>query len=139
MMTRSYHELITIPDFKERFEYLALKGNVGESTFGSSRYLNQMLYRMPEWRSVRNKAIIRDNACDLAHPDYEIRSQAAYVHHINPITIEDIRDGNPIVFNLDNLITTVFLTHQAIHYGNASLLPELPKDRRPNDTCPWKG
>lgn len=137
-MNRSYHELIQIKDFKDRFEYLSLQGRVGAQTFGSSRYLNQMLYKDPRWRSLRRKIIIRDEACDLAHPDFQIMHQAAFVHHINPITIDDIRLGNPIVFDEDNLITTVFMTHQAIHYGSADLLPQLPITRRPNDTCPWK-
>ena len=137
-MARSYHELITIPNFEDRFKYLSLKGKVGEATFGSSRYLNQLLYRDPRWKRTRRNVIIRDNACDLAHPDYEIRSQAAFVHHIEPITIDDIMQGNPKVFDEDNLITTVFLTHQAIHYGSETLLPEMPVDRRPYDTCPWR-
>ena len=137
-MTRSYSELIKIPSFEERFRYLQLKGYVGDATFGSHRHLNQTLYRNPEWRSVRNKVILRDNGCDLAHPDFEIQGQAAYVHHINPITIEDILKKRSIVFDLDNLITVSFQTHQAIHYGAEDLLPKLPIERKPNDTCPWR-
>ena len=137
-MTKSYSELITIPDFKERFEYLRITGSVGEATFGSSRYLNQMLYKMPEWRSVRNKVIIRDNGCDLAHPEYEINGQPAFVHHINPITIDDILSRNPKIFDMNNLITTVFMTHQAIHYGSSDLLTLNPVERKPFDTCPWR-
>lgn len=137
-MSRTYTELMQIKDFKDRFEYLSLKGTVGAATFGSSRYLNQLLYRDPRWRSLRRRIIIRDKACDLAHPDFEIQSQAAFVHHIEPITIEDILDGNPKVFDEDNLITTVFLTHQAIHYGGSDLLPSIPVTRLPNDTCPWR-
>lgn len=135
---RSYHELITIPDFNDRFEYLKLSGQVGSSTFGSSRYLNQMLYKLPDWRAVRRQVIIRDNGCNLAHADFEIGNEPIYVHHINPITVDDILEHNPIVFDPDNLITTVFMTHQAIHYGDKSLLPQLPIERKPNDTCPWK-
>lgn len=137
-MTRSYAELITIPSFEDRFEYLKIKGNVGEATFGSQRYLNQMLYRNPQWKSIRNKVIIRDNGCDLAHPDYEINGQAAYIHHINPITIDDIVSENPKIFDMNNLITTTFQTHQAIHYGSRDILLLNPIERKPNDTCPWR-
>ena len=97
-----------------------------------------MLYKMPEWRSARNKVIIRDNACDLGHPAFELGSQPAYVHHINPITVDDILNRSSKVFDLDNLITVSFKTHQAIHYGDESQLPKLPTERKPNDTCPWK-
>lgn len=137
-MTRSYAELITIPSFEDRFEYLKIKGNVGEATFGSQRYLNQMLYRNPQWKSIRNKVIIRDNGCDLAHPDYEINGQAAYIHHINPITIDDIVNENPKIFDMNNLVTTTFQTHQAIHYGSRDILLLNPIERKPNDTCPWR-
>ena len=137
-MIRSYSELITIPDYVERFKYLSLKGGVGNATFGSHRYLNQMLYKMPEWKRVRRDVILRDNACDLAHPDFLIQSQPAYVHHINPISIDDILNRNPNVFDMDNLITTVFSTHQAIHYGDEGLLTMLPVERKPSDTCLWK-
>lgn len=137
-MIRSYEELVSIPSFKERFEYLSLDGRVGSATFGSHRHLNQLLYRMSEWQSVRNKVIVRDMACDLAHPDYDLGSQPAYIHHINPITIDDILNKRRVVFDLNNLITTSFITHQAIHYSNIELLPSLPVDRKPNDTCPWK-
>ena len=137
-MTRYYEELIALPTFEERFEYLKIKGRVGEATFGSHRYLNQLLYKMSEWRSVRNKVIVRDKACDLAHPDYDLGSQPAYIHHLNPITIEDILEHRRIVFDPNNLITTSFITHQAIHYSDKDLLPMIPTDRKPNDTCPWK-
>lgn len=135
---KSYRELIEIPDFHDRYEYLKLSGQVGDSTFGSRRYLNQMLYKYPEWRSIRNKVIERDKACDLAHPDFEINDQPAYIHHINPITIDDILNRDSKVFDLNNLITTTFDTHQAIHYGSERMLPKLPVERRPNDTCPWR-
>lgn len=139
MTKRSYRELMRITDFNERYEYLALHGKVGDETFGKDRYLNQMLYNTPMWRSLRNKVIIRDGACNLAHPDYEIKFEPIYIHHINPITIDDILEGNPMVTDLDNLIATTFMTHQAIHYGTSELLPEVPIERKPNDTCPWKG
>lgn len=138
-MIKTYRELIQIPDFHDRFTYLKLDGRVGDTTFGSRRSLNQVLYRLPEWRRIRNQVIERDKACDLAHSDYEINEQAAYIHHINPITIDDILDRNPKIFDLDNLITTTFNTHQAIHYGSDDLLPKPPVERRPGDTCPWKG
>ena len=138
MMNRSYHEAMQIPQFEERFKYLALKGRVGESTFGSKRYLNQMLYQLPDWKSIKQKVIIRDNGCDLAHPDFEIISDKIYVHHINPITIDDILNGSSKVLDLDNLISTSFQTHQAIHYGDESLLPKLPVERSPYDTRPWR-
>lgn len=137
-MIKTYHELITLPTFEERFEYLKLGSRVADPTFGSHRYLNQLLYRSPIWKHVRNEIIIRDNACDLAHPDYDLGSQSAYIHHINPITIEDIMAERSIVFDHDNLITCSFQTHNAIHYGNKDGLPSLPTERRPNDTCPWR-
>lgn len=137
-MTKSYHELILLPTFKERFEYLKLNGMVSDPTFGGHRYLNQLLYRSPIWRSIRNKVIVRDNACDLADPLYDLGSNRAYIHHINPITIEDIKNGSSIVFDLDNLITCSMQTHNAIHYGSEDGLPKLPVERTPNDTCPWK-
>ena len=137
-MKKTYNELITFDKFEDRFEYLKIKGNVGEATFGSQRYLNQMLYRNPQWKSIRNKVIIRDNGCDLAHPDYEINGQAAYIHHINPITIDDIVNENPKIFDMNNLITTTFQTHQAIHYGSRDILLLNPIERKPNDTCPWR-
>lgn len=137
-MIKTYHELITLPTFDERFNYLRLNGRVGNTTFGSHRYLNQMLYRMPEWKRIRRNVILRDNACDLALDDYEIGGQPAYVHHIEPITIDDIINRSNKVFDMDNLITTVFGTHQAIHYGDSTQLSVLPIVRRPGDTCPWK-
>lgn len=136
-MNKSYHECIALSSFKERYEYLRLGAAVGDMTFGGHRQLNQLLYRMPEWKRTRRDVIIRDNGCDLAHPDFEL-NQAAYIHHINPITIEDILDRNPIIFDPDNLIVCSFNTHQAIHYGDAGLLPKLPIERQPNDTCPWR-
>lgn len=136
-MNKSYHECIALSSFEERYEYLRLGAAVGDMTFGGHRQLNQLLYRMPEWKRTRRDVIIRDNGCDLAHPDFEL-NQAAYIHHINPITIEDILNRNPIIFDPDNLIVCSFNTHQAIHYGDAGLLPKLPIERRPDDTCPWR-
>lgn len=137
-MIRTYSELIRIPDYYERYEYLKLSGIVGEEIFGWHRYINQMLYQYSKrWKSTRNKAIIRDNGCDLAHPDFEIRDRII-VHHINPITIEDVEDEADCVFDLENLICTTLRSHNAIHYGDRSLLPQLPIERSPGDTCPWK-
>lgn len=137
-MNRSYHEMLQFETFLERFEYLKLTGKVGEQTFGSHRYLNQQLYRLPEWKSIREKVIIRDDACDLACKDHQILRPPVYIHHINPITIDDIIDRNPKVFDLDNLVMTTFETHQAIHYGDPKLIKMVLTERRPNDTCPWK-
>ena len=137
-MIKTYEELITIPTFEERFRYLKLNGSVGSATFGSHRYLNQMLYRMREWKILRNHVILRDEACDLAHPDFELNQQPVYIHHINPITIEDLIEHRKCVFDLNNLITCSFQTHQAIHYGDEGLLPSLPIKRSANDTCPWR-
>lgn len=123
--------------FDERFEYLRLKGLVGKETFGYSRYLNQVLYRSPEWKTIRQQVIMRDNGCDLAMDGYEVFGKIL-VHHINPITLQDIEERNPKVFDLNNLITVSFMTHQAIHYGSKDLLLLDPVERKPNDQCPWR-
>ena len=148
MNIRTYSELITIPTFEERYEYLRLDGKVGKETFGYDRYLNQVLYNSPEWRRFRDEIIVRDNGCDLAHEDYEIKSwidengkikhQLIIIHHINPITIEDIKNRNPMIFDPENVITTTLNTHNAIHYGDKSLLLTGPIERTRNDTCPWR-
>lgn len=134
---KTYSELMEIPTFIERYEYLRLSGSVGESTFGGKRYLNQILYCTSQWKSLRNRIIIRDNGCDLGVLDREIFSRAN-VHHINAITIEDVLSNNPIVFDPENLITTSDITHKAIHYGDTNLLIKEPTIRRAYDTCPWK-
>ena len=136
-MILSYSELITLPTFEERYRYLRKFGIVGEETFGSHRYLNQTLYRSPEWRRVRNKVIVRDNGCDLGLEGYEIGDRV-YIHHINPITEKDILDRSPVIFDMDNLICVSFNTHQAIHYGDESLLPIISfTERMPGDTKLW--
>ena len=135
---KSYRELIQIPSFEERYRYLKIDGRVGEATFGGRRSLNQLLYKMPEWRRIRNYVIERDRACDLAHPDFEINDQPAYIHHINPITIDDILERRDCVLDMDNLITTTFTTHQAIHYGDEGMLSSYPIERKPGDTCLWR-
>ena len=134
---KTYSELITLQTFEDRFNYLQLRGKVGKSTFGHNRYLNQILYNSPEWRRFRNEIIIRDNGCDLACDGYKIYGRAL-IHHINPITVEDIVNRNPMVFDPENVITTVHSTHNAIHYGDESLLPKSPIERKQNDTCPWR-
>lgn len=136
-MIRNYSELITLRTFKERFEYLKLDGIVGEETFGFDRYMNQIFYKSNEWASVRRKVIIRDNGCDLGVDGYEIHGKIL-IHHMNPINLSDIIHKTDELLNPDYLITTVLSTHNAIHYGDASLLPALPIERRANDTCPWK-
>ena len=138
MSTKSYRELIKIPTFEGRFEYLKIGAGVGESTFGSKRYLNQILYKTDEWLSVRDKIIVRDKGCDLGIPDREIIGGRILVHHINPITIEDILNRDPKVFDPNNLITIAHMTHEAVHYGNEDLLIKDPIERRPNDTCLWR-
>ena len=134
---RTYSELITIPTFEERFEYLKLNGSVGLETFGHDRYLNQILYNSPEWRRFRPEIIVRDNGCDLACEGYEIFGKIL-IHHINPITAKDILNRNPKVFDPENVITTVHNTHNAIHYGDENLLITEPIQRSRNDTCPWR-
>lgn len=137
-MTRklSYRELLTYPTFEERFEYLRLAGSVGEETFGFDRYLNQRFYRSAEWRRLRNAVISRDEAMDLAVPDHPIMG-AVYVHHLNPLTVRDIKHGGDSLLDLDNLICVSHATHNAIHYGDFSKLPKPVVERRPGDTTLW--
>ena len=137
MSIRTYSELITIPTFEERFEYLQLKGSVGKDTFGYDRYLNQVLYRSPEWKRLRNQIIIRDGGCDLACDGYDIYNKVL-IHHLNPITVEDILARSRKVFDPDNLVCVSHNTHNAIHYGDVDLLVTGPIIRTKNDTCPWR-
>lgn len=134
---KTYSELITIPTFEERFEYLKLDGQVGVETFGFNRYLNQAFYKSDEWLSIRDYVITRDNGCDLGMEGYEIYGRIL-IHHINPITKDDIIQRNRILLDPENLITTVKRTHDAIHYGDSNLLMRAPIERRKNDTCPWR-
>lgn len=133
--SRCYSELVSFKTFEERFEYLKLDGIVGNETFGYDRYLNQLLYKSSDWKKIRNEIIARDNGCDLGIDGHEIFI-SPLVHHINPITIEDIKNRNPIIFDSENLITTILSTHNAIHYGYK--LSNNIQNRVPNDTCPWK-
>ena len=137
MNVKSYSELIIIPTFEERYRYLRLEGKVGEETFGYDRYLNQILYNSREWRSFRDDIIIRDNGCDLGCEGFELHGRII-VHHINPITVEDVINRRPMVFDPENVICVSHNTHQAIHYGDESLLLLLPNARSKNDTCPWR-
>jgi hypothetical protein len=124
--------------FEERYEYLKLGGAVGEETFGFDRYLNQIFYKSDEWKSIRSYVITRDNGCDLGVSDREIRGDKILVHHMNPITKEDIINRSDILLNPEYLITTVKNTHDAIHYGDSELLYQGPIERTKNDTCPWR-
>lgn len=140
-MIRTYSELIRLSSFEDRFTYLKLHGVVGRETFGFDRWLNQVFYKLDEWKSVRRDVILRDNGCDLGVKDYDILDSGIVVHHMNPITVDDIINHTEYLSNPDYLITTASLTHKAIHYGDANLLrlrPVYPVDRHPNDTCPWK-
>lgn len=137
MSIKTYSELITIPTFEERFEYLQLKGSVGKDTFGYDRYLNQVLYRSPEWKRLRNQIIIRDGGCDLACDGYDIYNKVL-IHHLNPITVEDVLTRSRKVFDPDNLVCVSHSTHNAIHYGDMDLLATGPIIRTKNDTCPWR-
>lgn len=135
---RSYNELIRIPTFEERFEYLKLSAKIGDSTFGHERFLNQSFYRSTEWKRVRQKVIARDEGCDMAFRDRTIFDRIE-IHHINPILPEDIEEGSDLLFDLNNLVCVSPLTHKAIHYGDAALLPKNEVTvRRPYDTCPWR-
>ena len=135
-MIRTYSELQRIQSFRERFNYLALRGTVGDSTFGFDRWMNQQFYRSAEWRHIRNHIIARDLGCDLGAEGYEIHNRL-YIHHMNPMTVEDLRDGNDSVIDPEFLITTTHLTHNAIHYGDERLLPKPLIQRRPGDTKLW--
>lgn len=139
MMKRNkyFSELQKLTSFEERFQYLRLDGSVGKDTFGFDRYLNQRFYRSPEWKRVRDYVIIRDNGCDLGVEGYTILGRIV-IHHMNPITVDDIESMSANLLNPEFLICTTHLTHNAIHYGDENLLPHAPVERRPNDTCPWK-
>ena len=135
---KTYSELITLPTFEERFAYLQLDGRVGEDTFGFDRYLNQYLYqRNPKWKAARNQVIIRDNGCDLGIEGREIHGKII-VHHMNPITIEDLERESEFIFDPEYLICVTHNTHNAIHYGDENLLMKGPIVRTKNDTCPWR-
>lgn len=137
MMNKSYLELIQIPTFQERYEYLKIGGRIGEETFGFDRHLNQTLYRSSEWKRFRRQIIIRDKGCDLGCEGYELYDKIL-IHHINPITIDDVLNRASCIFDPNNVICTSLNTHNAIHYGDSELLVTEPIERTKNDTCPWK-
>ena len=137
MSIRTYSELITLPTFEERYQYLRLNGRVGEETFGFDRWLNQKFYKDPEWLRIRDEVIIRDNGCDLAIQGREIYSRIL-IHHMNPITKDDILQRSKYLLDPEYLICTIKNTHDAIHYGDENLLVKGPVERKPNDTCPWR-
>jgi len=136
MRTKRYSELKKFNTIEERYEYLKLNGVVGKQTWGWDRYYNQRFYKSPEWLQVRDIVIVRDLGCDLGIEGFEIGSKLL-IHHMNPIWIEDLRSGNRDILNPEYLITTCDRTHQAIHWGDKSLLPQVPIERRPGDTQLW--
>lgn len=139
MSIKTYSELITLPTFEERFEYLQLNGVVGRETFGYDRIFNQKFYTSKEWRNFRNYIIDRDNGCDLGIKDHEIADGVQiFIHHINPITLDDIENHTELLLDPFNAITTIHRTHLAIHYGDKELLIDKPITRTKFDTCPWK-
>lgn len=137
MKIRTYSELKRLPTFSERFNYLNLQGTVGATTFGFDRHINQLLYKSDAWKWARDEVIIRDLGCDLGIEGYEIHGRIV-VHHMNPITVEDVLNNDIKVFDPEFLIATTHNTHMAIHYGDESLLPKPLVKRRKNDTIPWK-
>lgn len=137
MRIRTYSELMMFSSFEDRYQYLRLNGSVGEITFGFDRYINQKFYRSAEWKQIRNYVIIRDNGCDLGVEGYEIHEKIL-IHHMNPIALTDIQNASDYLLNPDYLISVTLATHNAIHYGDETLLIRAPTERRPNDTCPWK-
>lgn len=133
-----YSELVEIPTFEGRFEYLNLNGKVSEATFAGHRYLNQVLYSSSEWRRFRRRIILRDDGCDLAHEDYPMYG-GIYIHHLNPLTIDDIIERRACVFDPENVVCCSFQTHNAIHYGTLESSGVcIIVERKPNDTCPWR-
>lgn len=137
MSRRSYRELLQLRTFEERYDYLRLYGEIGVATFGFDRYLNQNFYKSNEWKQLRNKIIVRDEGCDLAFLGQPCFGRAI-IHHINPITEEELVHGDDSIFDPDNLVLCSLQTHNAIHYGDPSQLRKDYIPRRPNDTCPWR-
>lgn len=135
-MERSYTQLSRLVEFEDRYRYLALRGVVGDLTFGPDRYINQAFYRSREWRHLRNHIIARDNGCDLGVLGYEIYSRP-YIHHMNPMTVDDLVHGEESILDPEFLITTTHDTHNAIHYGDEKLLRQPFVERKPGDTRLW--
>lgn len=136
MRIRSYSELLRLHSFEERFRYLSLAGQVGDPTFGFDRHINQMFYTSREWRRLRHDIIARDNGCDLGVEGYEIFDKII-IHHMNPMRVTDIVDGDDDILNPEFLICVTHRTHNAIHYGDESQLPRIFNERRPGDTLLW--
>lgn len=136
-MIKRYSEIIRLKSFEEKFEYLKLDGQVGKSTFGFDRYLNQQFYRSKEWKQLRNYIIVRDDGCDLGADGYEIYGKI-YIHHMNPVTINDLINNADYIMDPEFLISCSFDTHNAIHYGNFDLVNMSFVERSPNDTCLWR-
>lgn len=138
MKVRTYSELITLPTFEERFEYLKLNGRIGDDTFGFDRYLNQRFYKSQEWKSIRNQILLRDNGCDLAIEDRPIYERI-YIHHMNPLLASDVIERSQYLLNPEFLVCVSHTTHNAIHYGDSNLLPQSQiVERSPFDTAPWR-
>lgn len=136
---RTYTELLTLGTFEERFEYLKTSSTIGVETFGGDRYLNQIFYNSPEWKAFRRKIAIRDKGCDLAFPERPIFGDKAVVHHLNPISVDDVVGRSFVLFDPENVVLVSAATHRALHYGDESLLiRSKPIERAPNDTCPWR-
>lgn len=135
-VTRRYSELVRLGTFEERFDYLKLGGGVGQATFAFDRWINQTFYMSKEWQDLRRYVILRDNGCDLGVPGYEIHT-GPLIHHVNPMTVNDIKNKEPWILDEEFLITTTHRTHNAIHYGADSLLPKVVLERTPNDTKLW--
>lgn len=136
MKIRTYTELKSLKTFEERFRYLQLRGKLGVETFGFDRYINQIFYNSSEWKRVRNNIIVRDNSCDLGILDRELFGDVR-VHHMNPITVDDLETGSDFLFDPEFLICTSLNTHNAIHFGDEKNLIRLPQERRKGDTTPW--
>ena len=134
---RTYSELCQLSTFEDRFDYLRLNGSVGKDTFGFDRYLNQQFYRSSEWKRIRDRVILRDNGYDLGIDEYEIHGRIL-IHHMNPISIEDLQHMSDFLMNPEYLICVSHRTHNAIHYGDESLIVSAPIERSQNDTCPWR-
>lgn len=138
MIIRTYKEFSRLTTFEDRFNYLRLDGRVGKDTFGFDRIFNQRFYRSREWKACRDFVILRDNGCDLGVEGHEIYGQRIIIHHMNPISLDDIANSTDFLLNPEYLITTIHNTHNAIHYGDESLLITAPIERSKNDMCPWK-
>lgn len=136
-LLKTYEELIAIPRYKDRYEYLRITGSVGLETFGSDRLLNQTLYHSSEWQQFRHHVIVRDNGCDLAHPDFQINGRII-IHHLNPLTVEQVKNRDPLIFDMNNVVCVSHQTHNAIHYGDETQIREEQLiERRPGDTKLW--